>query len=202
MVVLSRIYTRTGDEGQTALGDGSRVGKQTLRVQAYGTVDETNATVGMARLHATAEMDAALMRISNDLFDLGADLCRPGMERDAEADYPPLRVIAGHQAVDADDMRLGLAPGVDQQQVVGGVVELVALQPGRVVDQRAVAAQLLDEDPIAQPRRRAPVGVGAGEADLEGNGHGLGSGRTRCKRGGQRMDMAAGHARLGPARNQ
>ena len=93
MVVLSKIYTRTGDGGETALGDGSRVAKHALRVNAYGTVDETNATVGLARLHSEAELDAALARIQNDLFDLGADLCRPGMERDAEAEYPPLRII-------------------------------------------------------------------------------------------------------------
>jgi cob(I)alamin adenosyltransferase len=93
MVVLSKIYTRTGDDGETALGNGARVAKHALRVQAYGTVDETNATVGLARLHASDAIDAALMRISNDLFDLGADLCRPDPERDAEAEYPPLRVI-------------------------------------------------------------------------------------------------------------
>lgn len=93
MVVLSKIYTRTGDKGETALGDGSRVAKHSARVEAYGTVDETNATIGMARLHATGEMDAALARIQNDLFDLGADLCRPNRAADAEAEYPPLRMI-------------------------------------------------------------------------------------------------------------
>lgn len=92
MVVLSKIYTRTGDKGETALGNGARVAKYDGRVEAYGTVDETNATIGMARLHATGEMDEALARIQNDLFDLGADLCRPEMEKDAEAEYPPLRV--------------------------------------------------------------------------------------------------------------
>jgi len=93
MVVLNRIYTRTGDKGQTALGDGSRVAKHSPRVSAYGTVDETNATVGLARLHATGEMDAALARIQNDLFDLGADLCRPDMAKDGEAGYPVLRMV-------------------------------------------------------------------------------------------------------------
>ncbi|PVH29074.1 cob(I)yrinic acid a,c-diamide adenosyltransferase [Pararhodobacter oceanensis] len=91
MVVLNKIYTRTGDKGDTALGNGARVPKDSLRVEAYGTVDETNAVVGLARLHATGEVDAALARIQNDLFDLGADLCRPEMEKDAEAEYPPLR---------------------------------------------------------------------------------------------------------------
>jgi len=92
MVVLNRIYTRTGDKGETALGNGARVAKDALRVESYGTVDETNATVGMARLHATGDMAAALARIQNDLFDLGADLCRPEMARDHEAGYTPLRM--------------------------------------------------------------------------------------------------------------
>ena len=92
MVTLNKIYTRTGDKGDTALGDGTRVAKNSARVNAYGTVDETNATVGLARLHAMGDMDVALSRIQNDLFDLGADLCRPEMDADANAAYPPLRV--------------------------------------------------------------------------------------------------------------
>jgi len=92
MVVLSKIYTKTGDAGETALGNGSRVAKHSLRVTAYGTVDETNATVGLARQHSTGDMDAQLAAIQNDLFDLGADLCRPDMEKDADSEYPPLRV--------------------------------------------------------------------------------------------------------------
>lgn len=92
MVVLNKIYTKTGDAGETALGNGSRVAKHAMRVTAYGTVDETNATVGMARLHASGDMDGQLAMIQNDLFDLGADLCRPDMEKDAEAEYPVLRM--------------------------------------------------------------------------------------------------------------
>ncbi len=94
MVVLNRIYTRTGDKGDTALGDGSRVGKDSVRVEAYGTVDETNACAGIARLHATGDMAEALGRIQNDLFDLGADLCRPNPAADSEAKYPVLRMVA------------------------------------------------------------------------------------------------------------
>ncbi|MFC7702964.1 cob(I)yrinic acid a,c-diamide adenosyltransferase [Plastorhodobacter daqingensis] len=94
MVVLNRIYTRTGDTGETALGNGARVAKHDARVEAYGTVDETNATVGLARLHASGDLDAQLAMIQNDLFDLGADLCRPDMARDHEAGYVPLRMIA------------------------------------------------------------------------------------------------------------
>ena len=93
MIVLNKIYTKTGDAGETALGNGARVAKYSQRVTAYGTVDEANATVGMARLHADSALSAALARIQNDLFDLGADLCRPDMERDAEAEYTPLRMV-------------------------------------------------------------------------------------------------------------
>ena len=92
MVVLNKIYTKTGDAGETALGNGARVAKHSMRVTAYGTVDELNATVGMCRLHADGEVDKALSRIQNDLFDLGADLCRPDMEKDNEAGYPVLRM--------------------------------------------------------------------------------------------------------------
>jgi cob(I)alamin adenosyltransferase len=80
MVVLNKIYTRTGDDGSTALGSGDRRKKYDLRVAAYGTIDEANAAIGVARLHTgpDAELDAALARIQNDLFDVGADLCTPG----------------------------------------------------------------------------------------------------------------------------
>ncbi|MEQ8504151.1 MAG: cob(I)yrinic acid a,c-diamide adenosyltransferase [Rhodospirillales bacterium] len=84
MVTLSKIYTRGGDSGQTSLGSGDRVAKHDLRVAAYGTVDEANSVIGLARLHTTsgagdadAEADAMLGRVQNDLFDLGADLCTP-----------------------------------------------------------------------------------------------------------------------------
>lgn len=92
MVVLNKIYTRSGDAGETALSNGSRVAKHSLRVSCYGTVDETNATVGMARLHAAGDMDAQLAMIQNDLFDLGADLSRPDMEKDDLEEYPVLRM--------------------------------------------------------------------------------------------------------------
>jgi cob(I)alamin adenosyltransferase len=93
MVVLNKIYTKTGDAGETALGNGSRVAKYSMRVTAYGTVDEVNATIGLARQHTSGDIDVQLAAIQNDLFDLGADLCRPDMEKDAESAYPPLRVI-------------------------------------------------------------------------------------------------------------
>lgn len=113
MVVLNKIYTRTGDAGDTALGNGERVAKHSARVNAYGTTDEVNATVGMARLHASGDVDAALARIQNDLFDLGADLCRPDMEKDADAEYPPLRMNdtqVDRLEAEIDDMNKALEP--------------------------------------------------------------------------------------------
>jgi cob(I)alamin adenosyltransferase len=93
MVVLNKIYTRTGDDGSTALGTGERRPKYDLCIAAYGTVDELNAAIGLARLHtvADAELDAMLMRIQNDLFDLGADLCVP--ERPDKPARERLRVV-------------------------------------------------------------------------------------------------------------
>ena len=106
MVVLNRIYTRTGDDGSTALGNGERRPKHDLRIAAYGTVDEVNATIGLARLHTGADprLDAMLARIQNDLFDLGADLCSPdkgkgpGGERLAVVDAQVVRL---EQEIDA-----------------------------------------------------------------------------------------------------
>jgi cob(I)alamin adenosyltransferase len=113
MVVLNRIYTRTGDAGETALGDGTRLPKHAPRVEAYGTVDELNATLGLARLHAEGEADAALARIQNDLFDLGADLCTPDIENDATAKYPRLRIVAAQidrLEAEIDALNARLAP--------------------------------------------------------------------------------------------
>lgn len=94
MVQLTRIYTKGGDKGSTSLGSGKRVKKHDLRVAAYGTVDEANAAIGVARLHTrdkggAGDIDDMLNRIQNDLFDLGADLCQP----EDPKDYPPLRVV-------------------------------------------------------------------------------------------------------------
>ena len=99
MVVLNKIYTRGGDGGTTALGDGERVSKNSARVEAYGTVDETNSAVGLARLHAASAMDRRLAAIQNDLFDLGADLCRPLREGERASASTNYRVA-------------GLAPGI------------------------------------------------------------------------------------------
>ena len=82
MVTLNKIYTKTGDSGETSLGDGSRVLKDSVRVSAYGTVDEANSVIGICRLHAPGEIDEMLSVIQNDLFDLGADLCVPSSDKD------------------------------------------------------------------------------------------------------------------------
>jgi len=139
MVVLNKIYTKTGDGGETALGNGARVAKHSMRVTAYGTVDEVNATVGLARLHATGETDDALSRIQNDLFDLGADLCRPDMEKDAQAEYTPLRVTDNQVArleSEIDTMNKALEPL--RSFILPGGTELAAfLHLCRTVSRRA-----------------------------------------------------------------
>ena len=107
MVVLNRIYTRTGDDGTTALGTGERRPKYDLRVSSYGTVDETNAAIGIVRLHLAdaRELDAMLGLIQNDLFDLGADLAVP--QRDGKAER--LRVVASQ--VDRLERDIDRPPG-------------------------------------------------------------------------------------------
>ncbi len=115
MVVLNRIYTRTGDAGETALGNGERVSKASLRIAAYGTVDETNAVLGIVRLHSSgadmAKLDAMLARIQNELFDLGADLCVPDTGKDLG--YEPLRILPKqYERIEAeiDDLNGELQP--------------------------------------------------------------------------------------------
>lgn len=139
MVVLNKIYTKTGDAGETALGNGVRVAKHSMRVSAYGTVDEVNATVGLARLQAEGETDTALARIQNDLFDLGADLCRPDMAQDAEAEYTPLR-ISDNQVVrletEIDAMNAALEP-LRSFILPGGSALAAQLHLCRTVSRRA-----------------------------------------------------------------
>jgi cob(I)alamin adenosyltransferase len=136
MVRLTRIYTRGGDGGETSLGDGSRVPKHSLRVAAYGTVDEANAAIGMARLHADADTDAMLGRIQNDLFDLGADLCTP---QDGRRAAGALRVEAA-QVVrleqEIDGMNAALQP-LDSFILPGGSVAAAHLHLARTIVRRA-----------------------------------------------------------------
>ena len=105
MIRIDRVVTRGGDGGQTSLGDGTRVPKDALRVEAYGTVDEANACIGLLRMNTAAdpEADAMLARIQNDLFDVGADLCVPGEmgERLRVTDAPSLRMEAEVKAMNA-----------------------------------------------------------------------------------------------------
>lgn len=140
MVVLTKIYTRTGDDGTTALGDGTRLPKYHPRVAAYGSVDETNAAIGVAR-HALANDDPALgdvlRRIQNDLFDLGADLCVP--DRGQELAYEPLRMTAGQVdwlESELDRMNAELKP-LTSFILPGGSAAASALHLARTVCRRA-----------------------------------------------------------------
>jgi cob(I)alamin adenosyltransferase len=136
MVKLTRIYTRGGDKGKTSLGDGTRVAKQSLRVEAFGTVDEANAAIGLARLHTDVEADAMLARIQNDLFDLGADLCTPeGGARGAGA----LRILAAQVKrleTEIDAMNAALRP-LDSFILPGGTPAAAYLHLARTVTRRA-----------------------------------------------------------------
>lgn len=139
MVVLNKIYTRTGDGGTTALGNGDRVAKYADRVAAYGTTDELNSFVGVARLSAEGDFDAALSRIQNDLFDLGADLCRPDMDKDAKSEYPPLRVATAQVdrlESEIDAMNADLEP-LRSFILPGGSVLAAQLHVCRTVSRRA-----------------------------------------------------------------
>jgi cob(I)alamin adenosyltransferase len=144
MVTLSRIYTRSGDKGKTSLGDGTRVVKHSLRVEAYGSIDEANAVLGLARLHTDGEpsevtdlADAMLGRIQQDLFDLGADLCTPFAA--GEAAGSRLRIVQ-HQVdrleAEIDTINAGLAP-LDSFVLPGGTALAAHLHHGRTVVRRA-----------------------------------------------------------------
>jgi cob(I)alamin adenosyltransferase len=146
MVRLTRIYTRGGDQGQTSLGDGSRVPKHALRVAAFGTVDEANAAIGLARLHADADMDAMLGRIQNDLFDLGADLCTPEGGRRA------LRVAAAQVERlerEIDMMNASLRP-LDSFVLPGGSAAAAHLHLARTLVRRAerLVSDLAQREPV------------------------------------------------------
>ncbi|MGJ4886418.1 MULTISPECIES: cob(I)yrinic acid a,c-diamide adenosyltransferase [unclassified Bradyrhizobium] len=137
MVVLNRIYTRTGDDGTTALGNGERRPKYDLRVSAYGTVDETNAAIGVVRLHLAdaPEIDAMLGLIQNDLFDLGADLAVPQREGKAER----LRVVASQVdrlERDIDTLNERLSP-LTSFVLPGGTAAAAHLHVARTICRRA-----------------------------------------------------------------
>ena len=140
MVVLNKIYTKTGDDGTTALGTGERRPKFDLRIETYGTVDETNAVVGVARLELTpevTELDPMLMRIQNDLFDLGAELATP--DDGTPKDYEPLRIVpsqAERIEHDIDKLNMDLKP-LRSFVLPGGTRAAAALHLARTVSRRA-----------------------------------------------------------------
>ena len=158
MVVLNRIYTRTGDDGSTALGTGERRPKFDLRVEAYGTVDETNSAIGMARLATSGsdpQLDAMLGRIQNDLFDLGADLCTPDSGR--KQDWEPLRVVDTQVArleAEIDELNSHLQP-LRSFVLPGGTPAAAALHVARTVSRRAerlmVELAARPEEPVGAP---------------------------------------------------
>ncbi len=140
MVVLNRIYTRSGDKGTTRLASGEPRLKCDLRVEAYGTIDETNAAIGLARLHTQpdAALDAMLARIQNDLFDLGADLATPE-EADGKSRRTPLRILATQVMRlenEIDALNAPLAP-LSSFVLPGGSPAAAALHLARTVCRRA-----------------------------------------------------------------
>ncbi|EIM27250.1 cob(I)yrinic acid a,c-diamide adenosyltransferase [Microvirga lotononidis] len=148
MVVLNRIYTRTGDKGTTALAAGGRRPKFDLRIEAYGTVDETNACIGLVRLHTQGhEIDAMLGRIQNDLFDLGADLAT--VESDKPLPYEPLRITQGQvDRLEQEIDRLNADLSVLRSFVLpGGTPAAAALHLARTVSRRAerLVVELMDK---------------------------------------------------------
>lgn len=149
MVRLTRIYTRGGDRGETSLGDGTRTPKHSLRVEAYGTVDEANAAIGLARLHAEGDADAMLARIQNDLFDLGADLCTPAGGRKAEG---ALRIAARQVERlehEIDALNAGLKP-LNSFVLPGGRPVAAYLHLARTVTRRAerLVSRLAEIEPV------------------------------------------------------
>ena len=136
MVRLTRIYTKTGDKGETSLGDGKRVAKSALRVQAFGTVDEANAAIGLARLHAKGKEDTMLARIQNDLFDLGADLCVPEADKSTRSRLriAEAQVVRLEREIDA--MNAKLKP-LDSFVLPGGSALAAHLHLARAIVRRA-----------------------------------------------------------------
>ena len=172
MVTLNRIYTRTGDKGSTALASGERRSKADLRIETYGTVDETNACIGLVRLHADATLDAMLGAIQNDLFDLGADIATP------EGIDGAMRIVPAQVArleAEIDAMNADLAP-LTSFILPGGDPAAAALHLARAIVRRAersaVAVDGLNPPALAYLNRlsdwlfvatRVVNGAGAGD---------------------------------------
>ncbi len=155
MVKLTKIYTRGGDKGETSLGDGSRTPKHDLRVAAYGSVDEANAAIGLARLYTDGEADGMLARIQNDLFDLGADLCRPG---GGGEDDGALRIVdaqTDHLEAEIDAMNDQLAP-LTSFILPGGSQASAHLHVARTIARRAerLTSELMTREPVNEAALR------------------------------------------------
>ena len=155
MVVLNRIYTRTGDKGTTALGTGKRMSKTHPRIEAYGSVDETNAAVGLARLHtgSLAELDAMLERIQNELFDVGADLCVPAARRGATT----LRVTAAQVVRLESEIDL-----LNAEPEAAALLRVAGRPPGggasSSLPNRVPARRAADRGPVGAARREGRHG--------------------------------------------
>jgi cob(I)alamin adenosyltransferase len=146
MVTLSKIYTKTGDSGETGLGDGSRISKASLRIAAIGAVDETNCAIGIARLDTENDADAMLARIQNDLFDLGADLCAPedGRKAPSTKHNGRLRIAAAQVERlerEIDAMNENLSP-LTSFVLPGGTALAAHLHLARAITRRAEAAMV------------------------------------------------------------
>lgn len=158
MVKLNKIYTKTGDAGTTGLGTGERVSKDAARIAAYGTVDETNAAIGMVRIHLGGGhqgLDSKLERIQNDLFDLGADLCVP--DRGEPLPYEPLRMSQAQVdriEAEIDELNGELKP-LTSFVLPGGSAAAAALHVARTVCRRAereiVTLAALPGEAVSQP---------------------------------------------------
>jgi cob(I)alamin adenosyltransferase len=160
MVVLNKIYTRTGDDGTTALGSGRRVSKYDLRVEAYGTLDETNAAIGLALLYTRERhegLDAMLVRIQNDLFDLGADLCFPDETKDTRGRLQVTDAQVERLEREIDELNRDLDP-LRSFVLPGGSPASSFLHLARTTSRRAerlmVALAARRNEPVGEPALR------------------------------------------------
>jgi cob(I)alamin adenosyltransferase len=150
VVKLTKIYTRGGDGGQTSLGDGTRLAKNAVRVAAYGTTDEANAAIGLARLHTSGDVDEMLARIQDDLFDLGADLCTPGDDfSESESALRMTQAQIDRLESEIDAMNDDLAQ-LTSFILPGGSAASAYLHLARTVSRRAerLMVELSDSEPV------------------------------------------------------
>ena len=152
MVRLDKIYTRGGDKGETSLSDGSRVAKYDLRVTAYGTVDEANAHIGLARQDIDSNLDGMLSRIQNDLFDLGADLSRPIQSGSSEKELRIVQSQIDRLEIEIDEINASLNP-LTSFILPGGKISASHLHVARTVTRRAerlTTKLMMGDDKLSQ----------------------------------------------------